>query len=349
MIRTITKRGLRLVGRNFAVIALLFPAAVMAVDIERQDVRDFVDTLATSHGLDRTYLQSVLADGKTIQKILDAISRPAEKTKPWYEYRAIFITEERIEAGVQFWSEHESRLARISAETGVPEQIIAAIIGVETYYGRIRGNFRVLDALTTLGFDYPPRGKFFRSELEQLFLLAQEETLDVSTLTGSYAGAMGPPQFIPSSYRRYAVDGDGDGIRDLIDNWDDILASVANYFVANGWRPDQPVAAAGVTEMEIDVPAGRTKFKPDETVASLSNRGLSFEAELDASTPAKLIRLEGENGPEYWAGFHNFYVITRYNRSTMYALAVFQLAEALAQERLAATIDAPDVAHRHTP
>ncbi len=161
MIRTITKRGLRLVGRNFAVIALLFPAAVMAVDIERQDVRDFVDTLATSHGLDRTYLQSVLADGKTIQKILDAISRPAEKTKPWYEYRAIFITEERIEAGVQFWSEHESRLARISAETGVPEQIITAIIGVETYYGRIRGNFRVLDALTTLGFDYPPERQIF--------------------------------------------------------------------------------------------------------------------------------------------------------------------------------------------
>jgi membrane-bound lytic murein transglycosylase B len=349
MIRTITKRRLRHVARNFVVTALLFPATVMAVDTGRQDVRDFVDTLATGHGLDRTYLESVLADGKTIQRILDAISRPAEKTKPWYEYRAIFMTPERIEAGVQFWSEHEPRLARISAETGVPEQIITAIIGVETFYGRIRGNFRVLDALTTLGFDYPPRGKFFRSELEQLFLLSREEALDLSTITGSYAGAMGPPQFIPSSYRRYAVDGDGDGVRDLLDNWDDILASVANYFVANGWRPNQPVAAAGVTEIEIDVQTGRNKFKPDETVASLSNRGLNFEAGLDASTPAKLFSLEGEGGPEYWAGFHNFYVITRYNHSAMYALAVFQLAEALAQEMLAATIDVPDVAHRNSP
>jgi membrane-bound lytic murein transglycosylase B len=287
----------------------------------------------------------VLTDGKTIQKILDAISRPAEKTKPWYEYRTIFITKERIDAGVKFWSEHESRLARISAETGVPEEIITAIIGVETYYGRIRGNYRVLDALTTLGFDYPPRGKFFRSELEQLFLLAREESLDLSTLTGSYAGAMGPPQFIPSSYRRYAVDGDGDGIRDLLNNWDDILASVANYFVANGWRPNQPVAAVGTTDDEIIIPKSKNKFKPDETVATLENRGLVFDPELNASTPAKLISLEGENGPEYWAGFHNFYVITRYNRSAMYALAVYQLAAALEQEMQAA-IDALEIADR---
>jgi membrane-bound lytic murein transglycosylase B len=326
--------------------ALVFPLAASALDTERQDVDDFVNNLVTKHEFDRVYLESVLTDGKTIQKILDAISRPAEKTKPWYEYRTIFITTERIDAGIKFWSEHESRLARISAETGVPEEIITAIIGVESYYGRIRGNYRVLDALTTLGFDYPPRGKFFRSELEQLFLLAREESLDLSTMTGSYAGAMGPPQFIPSSYRRYAVDGDGDGIRDLLNNWDDILASVANYFVANGWRPNQPVAAVGTTDDEIIIPTSKNKFKPDETIATLENRGLVFDPELNASTPAKLIRLEGENGPEYWAGFHNFYVITRYNRSAMYALAVYQLAAALEQEMQAAAIDAPEIADR---
>jgi membrane-bound lytic murein transglycosylase B len=343
MIRTIENRRLRQFACGFITAILLFPAMTWAVDIERQEVSDFVDTLTTSHEFDRTYVQSVLADGKKIQKILDAISRPAEKTKPWYEYRNIFITDERIAAGIKFWSEHESRLAEISADTGVPEQIITAIIGVETYYGRIRGNYRVLDALTTLGFDYPPRSKFFRSELEQLFLLAREETLDLSTMTGSYAGAMGPPQFIPSSYRRYAVDGDGDGIRDLLNNWDDILASVANYFIANGWHPDEPVAAVGVSESEIAVLKSKNKFKPDETVASLAERGLTFGPDVDTATRAKLFNLEGENGPEYWAGFHNFYVITRYNRSAMYALAVYQLADALEQGKRAA-IDTPAVA-----
>jgi membrane-bound lytic murein transglycosylase B len=333
---------------NICVIAyaLIFPTTGSALDTGRQDVNDFVDDLVKKHEFDRTFLDAVLADGKTIQKILDAISRPAEKTKPWHEYRNIFITPERIDAGVKFWSEQELRLSKISAETGVPEQIIAAIIGVETYYGRIQGGYRVLDALATLGFDYPPRSKFFRSELEQLFLLAREETLDLSTMQGSYAGAMGPPQFIPSSYRRYAVDGDGDGIRDLLNNWDDILASVANYFIANGWRPGQPVAAIGTSDIEIPVLASKNKFKPDETVKSLVSRGLTFDPDVDVSTPAKLFSLDGENGTEYWAGFHNFYVITRYNRSAMYALAVYQLSDALDQAMRAKTVDVPDVAQR---
>jgi len=332
-----------------AVLALLSPSMSFALDANREDVRLFVDELVEKHGFERAYLQSMLSQGRSVQKILDAISRPAEKTKPWHEYREIFVTPKRIDAGVKFWAEHDVRLERISAETGVPAEIITAIIGVETFYGRIKGNYRVLDALSTLAFDYPPRGRFFRSELVQLFLLAREEQLDLITTTGSYAGAMGPPQFIPSSYRHYAVDGDGDGNRDLLGNWDDILASVANYFVANGWRPNQPVAAQSRASRPINVPTGKNKLRLDETISSLTERGLKFETDLDASTPVQLISLEGKQGPEYWVGFHNFYVITRYNRSAMYALAVYQLAEAVAKETSLAKYEAAGVAHHGKP
>ena len=353
MIRTVLTPQTPFFARFLTIAALVSPTALFALDAEREDVQTFVDELVASHGFDRGYVTAMLSDGQSVQKILDAISRPAERTKAWHEYRAIFMTPERIHAGVRFLSEHHARLNKIAAETGVPEEIITAIIGVETFYGQIRGNFRVLDALSTLAFDYPPRGKFFRSELEQLFLLAREEPLDLSTMTGSYAGAMGPPQFIPSSYRRYAVDGDGDGARNLLDNWDDILASVANYFVANGWKPNQPVAVEGKIDGAIDLPAGKNpgsknKLRLDETVASIAQRGLVFETELDTSAPARLITLEGPDGPEYWVGFHNFYVITRYNRSAMYALAVYQLAESLAREASVSGNDAPDLTRRNT-
>jgi len=333
MIRTITSRRTQFVVLHIAVGILLLPTIAFTLDAKRDDVQTFMDDMVKTHGFEREYLKSTLSQGETKQTILDAISRPAEKTKAWHEYRAIFVTPKRINAGGKFWAEHDTRLNRIAADTGVPVEIIVAIIGVETYYGRIRGSYRVLDALTTLGFDYPPRSKFFRSELEQLFLLARDESIDLITMTGSYAGAIGPPQFIPSSYRRYAVDGDGDGRRDLFDNWDDILASVANYFVEHGWRPGEPVVTEGSTEGSMGVPVGENKLKLEDTVSSLADRGLLFQTDLEASTPAQLISLEGDDGPEYWAGFHNFYVITRYNRSTMYALAVYQLAEALAKER----------------
>ena len=343
MIRTVLTYRVPFVTRFIAVIAI-FPSALFALDANRQDVRRFVNELVANHGFEREYLQETLAQGQTVQRILDAISRPAERTKSWHEYRAIFITPKRIDAGVIFLAEHDERLKRIALETGVPAEIITAIIGVETFYGRIRGNYRVLDALATLAFDYPPRGKFFRSELEQLFLLTREEQLDLITMTGSYAGAIGPPQFIPSSYRRYAVDGDGDGNRDLLENWDDILASVANYFVANGWRPNQPVVAESTAADTFEAPTGKNRLKLDETVSSLTDRGLKFETDLDASAPARLISLEGENGREYWIGFHNFYVITRYNRSAMYALVVHQLAEALASETGPEGADVPGIA-----
>jgi membrane-bound lytic murein transglycosylase B len=339
-------RGRRFVVRTLAVLILCAPSAPFAMDVEREDVRRFMDDLSSNHNFDQAYLRSMLGQGQSKEKILEAISRPAERTKPWYEYRAIFLTPKRIDAGVDFWQEHSAQLRKISADTGVPEEIIAAIIGVETFYGRIVGGYRVLDALSTLAFDYPPRSKFFRSELEQFFLLAREEELDLISINGSYAGAMGPPQFIPSSYRHYAVDGDGDGSRDLLGNWDDILASVANYFVKNGWQPNQPVAVESTANADIDAPVGKNRLKLDETVSSLAGRGLEFDTDLGASAPAQLISLEGEDGQELWVGFHNFYVITRYNRSAMYALAVYQLAEALACEMRESGCGGPTVALR---
>ncbi|MDJ0926827.1 MAG: lytic murein transglycosylase B [Gammaproteobacteria bacterium] len=317
---------------RFASLILLATASiappVLAWDVVRDDVGKFVEQLVAEYDFERSYVESVLAGGDTQQKILDAMRRPAEKTKAWYEYRAIFITPKRIEAGAAFLAEHTARLQRIAEETGVPAEVMAAIVGVETFYGRRTGSFRVIDALGTLAFDYPPRSRFFRGELEQFFLLAREEDIDINNALGSYAGAMGPPQFIPSSYRAYAVDGDGDGRRDLLGNWDDILASVANYFVAHKWRPGEPVFSAGEA-LPGEQPQSDNKLKLRDTVASLEQRGIQLNGDLPRDTPAALFDLEGENAREYWVGFHNAYVITRYNRSVMYALAVFQLSEAL--------------------
>jgi membrane-bound lytic murein transglycosylase B len=313
------------VALTIALPLLGLSAPALALDMQRDDVQSFVDQLVNEHGLDRGYVSGVLADSKTQQTILDAMSRPAERVKPWHEYRAIFLTPKRIAAGVEFYSQHRERLESIQAETGVPPEMILGIVGVESFFGRITGRHRVVDALATLGFDYPPRAKFFRSEFQQVFLLAREEQLDLETLVGSYAGAMGPPQFIPSSYRAYAVDGDGDGQRDLINNWDDVLASVGNYFAAHKWKAGEPVAAVATLSDRADEPSLQTTLKPASSIDQLSEAGVLFVTELDGDSAAGLWRLDGESGNEYWVGFHNLYVITRYNRSVMYALATWQL------------------------
>jgi len=323
----------RNISTLLAATLLIAPAISFAVDTQREDVSAFVDELVNQHDFEREWLEQTLSGGETKQKILDAISRPAEKTLAWHEYRKIFVTPKRINAGVKFWQENEERLARIATETGVPAEIMVAIVGVETYYGRQTGGYRVLDALATLGFDYPPRAKFFRGELEEFFLLTRDEKLELTDVVGSYAGAMGPPQFIPSSYRMYAVDGDGDGKRDLLGNWDDILASVANYFVRHGWRSGEPVTARGTVADPEAFPVGKNKLKLVDTVASLGDKGVRFDTSLDASAPTQLIGFEGDEGDEYWVGFKNFYVITRYNHSAMYAMAVYQLATGLAQAK----------------
>lgn len=315
------------------VLLLIAPVSpALGIDVERDDVRQFIDTMVEEHDYDRAALVAALSEATSQQKILDAISRPAEKTKTWQEYRAIFLTDQRISAGAEFWRENEAALNRISAETGVAREILVGIIGVETYFGRITGNYRVIDALTTLAFDYPPRSAFFRKELEHFLLLVRDEGMDVAQATGSYAGAMGRPQFMPSSYRAYAVDSSTDGKRDIWTDWDDVIGSVANYFVAHGWKSNDQVVAAATLSKPWKGKPPKNILSPEETVKSLSSKGVMFVTELPENQKSQLIRLDGVDGDEYWVGFHNFFVITRYNRSVMYALAAHQLGQEIALE-----------------
>jgi membrane-bound lytic murein transglycosylase B len=319
--------GLLAIGLGGAVS----PAVAQALDPARDDVRAFIERVHKEHGLDPETVGSILALARIQPPIIEAISRPAERVRPWHEYRKIFMTQERIDAGVAFWHEHRERIGRVAEETGVPPEILVGIIGVETFYGRIVGRYRVLDALATLAFEYPPRSAFFARELEQFLLLTREQGLEIEAPVGSYAGAMGIPQFIPSSYRAYAVDGDGDGRVDLWNSMDDILASVANYFRAHGWRAGEPVVAPAVPGSSDPAPLADQGLNAGSTAGALwaAGIGLAGPAPQDPRAAAGLFVLEHEEGPRYWAGFHNFYVITRYNRSLMYALAVHQLGAAI--------------------
>jgi membrane-bound lytic murein transglycosylase B len=322
-----------------AMATTVAPGRAFSLDTERPEVRAFIAELVANDGFEEKYLNAVLGGVETKQSILDAMGRPAEKVKPWYEYRAIFLTPRRISEGVDFYRDHGTVLREVSARTGVPPEIITAIIGVETMYGTRTGNYRAVDALATLAFDYPPRSAFFRSELRQLFLLARDEQFDISQLTGSYAGALGAPQFMPSSYRNYAVDGDKDSRRNLLSDWDDVVASVANYFVVHNWQSGQPIATRAELSPTASRPDGANELVMRDTVGSLGRQGIQFVSDLPSTAPALLITLQGEAGPEYWVGFQNFFVITRYNRSAMYAMAVFQLSEAIGagvRERAAA-------------
>jgi len=311
-------------------ILLLSVSQAAAIDVNRSDVQAFIDTMVAEHDYDREHLRDILGEAETKKSILEAIARPAERTKSWGEYRDIFLTAERIKAGAKFWRENRDMLERISHETGVPVEIMVGIIGVETYYGRITGGHRVVDALATLAFDYPPRSKFFRRELEQFLLLIREEDMRAVDAVGSYAGAMGRPQFMPSSYRSFAIDSTGDGKRDIWNNWADVAGSVANYFVKHGWKSGEQVTTQATLSDRWQGKTPRNVLQPEDTVASLSERGVTFATDLPDDSKSQLITLEGADGTEHWVGFHNFYVITRYNRSVMYALAVYQLGQEVA-------------------
>ncbi len=331
MKRIFTATQLIQIARIGLISSLLLPLTAHSIDVQRSDIQEFVNELA-SEGFDADYVNGVLSRSEVQQSILDAMSKPAERVMPWHEYRAIFITDKRINAGVEFYGEHRDTLLRIQEETGVPPEMVLGIIGVESYFGRITGKNRVVDALVTLGFEYPPRAKFFSSELNHAFLLAREEKMDIETLMGSYAGAMGPPQFIPSSYRNFAVDGDGDGIRDLLGNWEDILASVANYFAVHKWRAGEPVAALGTLGEDAGALPLNEGLKLNSTVGAISDASVFFPTEQAMDTKAGLWELEGEAGSQYWVGYHNLYVITRYNHSVMYALAAWELGNAIITE-----------------
>lgn len=318
----------------WAGLSLCLLTNVHAIDTDRADVRAFVDEMVKEHEYDRADLTRVLEQAEVKESILEAISRPAEKTLTWADYRKIFITKERVRAGAAFWRENLDTLKAISEETGVPCEILVGIIGVETYFGRITGNHRVLDALATLAFEYPPRSAFFRKELREFLLLVREEGMAATDATGSYAGAMGRPQFMPSSFRAYAVDSTGDGKRDIWNNWTDVAGSVANYFIRHGWRPGEQVTAQATLsgQWRGPKPEPANTLTAKDTVIGLSRKGVVFATELDNDSVGQLLTYEGAEGTEHWVGFHNFFVITRYNRSVMYALAVHQLGNEIALE-----------------
>jgi len=306
-------------------------------DLQRPDIAAFVDHMVTL-GLRREDVYAVLAKAEPQPKIIEAMTKPAEKSLAWWEYRAHFLTGERIEAGARLWREHRELLDAIAMEHHVQPEYILGIAGVETYFGRIMGHYRVLDSLSTLAFDYPARGEFFRQELEQFLLLVHSGELDPYTTLGSYAGAMGAAQFMPSSFQHFAVDESGHGRRDLWNDWADIFGSIANYLQQHGWEYGQPVLAEAALG-NAPAPAPPASVELNETLGALRSRGMLVATTLADDTPCVTIAAPLASGMNYRVGFRNFYVITRYNRSPLYAMAVNDLAQAIAARVLAP--DAP--------
>lgn len=321
---------------SIIVLCCGFSLGLSAQENQKEAQKQFVEMMVSKHQFDAKIISDTLAQAEKSEKILTSIAKPWE-AKPWHQYYPIFLTEKRLNKGVEFWQKHKDALQRAEQELGVPAEIVVAIIGVETFYGSYKGKYPVLDALYTLGFYYPPRSKFFRSELEQLFLLAREEKFEVSQLMGSYAGAMGWGQFISSSYRHYAIDFDGDGVRDLLNNPVDAIGSVANYFAKHGWKNNQPVAFPAQLSGEKYKKLLSKPLKYKHTWSELQDAGITTNQTIDAQSSAKLFAFELADKQEYWVGLKNFYVITRYNHSPLYAMAVYQLSQQIKQQYLSTT------------
>lgn len=299
--------------------------------MQRADVTAFVKMMATKHQYNERQLNQLLQQSTTQQDILTSIAKPAEKL-PWHRYEPIFMSDKRIQEGVTFWQQHADTLKRAEKEYGVPAEFIVAILGVETFYGKHAGKYKVLDSLITLAFEYPPRSIFFKSELEQFLLLAREEKWNPADIKGSYAGAMGNPQFISSSYRNFAVDFTGKGKRDLINSAEDSIGSVANYFKIHGWQKGGPVVLKAKTHGDKfkSVVASKANPKPDHSLQELTSFGIRAPGNANKTYKNQsfaLVSLEGKEGPEYFLGGQNFYVITRYNHSDHYAMAVYNLSQ----------------------
>ena len=312
-------------------VIFLIPTLSFADYSKHEKAIELIDALVKEHDFDRATLTALFASAEKKASILEAIARPAEKRLEWFEYRRIFITKDRIEKGLEFIREHLDTLQRAEKQFGVPKEIIASIIGVETRYGKHKGNYRVLDALSTLGFDYPPRASFFSSELKHALLLSREQGFDIREMKGSYAGAMGYGQFIPSSYRHYAIDFDGDKIADILNNPTDAIGSVANYFTMHKWTAGKPVAfLLSEKDLSGDYLSFTSKsLKPSYLIGDMRKSGLRVPDVLASDDLAKIQNFVLESGEENWLTLHNFYVITRYNHSHLYAMAVYQLAKEL--------------------
>ncbi|MFY0606259.1 MAG: lytic murein transglycosylase B [Cyclobacteriaceae bacterium] len=299
--------------------------------IDQAKVAAFKASMIEKGNYQAEALDKVLASAEYDQTIIDKISKPAEGTMTWGRYRRIFIQPERIQAGVDFWNEHESTLNAVSEESGVPVEIILGIMGVETFFGQRIGSYRVLDALYTLAFGYPKRSKFFTSELEKFLELSQKENIDITSIKGSYAGAIGYAQFMPSSYLAYAKSFDDDGSRNLMEP-KDAIASIANYLREHRWEKGAPITQE-ISNISNSNPSGSKSVKPANTLKYYSDQGYAPSGNLTPSLKASIVELEGEEGMEYWFGFFNFYVITRYNHSPLYAMAVYQLAQEIKYSR----------------
>lgn len=304
--------------------------AFAATYSQRPEVNQFIQQMCTKHNFDQKKLETVFDQVRPNSKIINIMSAPHESL-PWYRYRALFVKQERARLGAGFWRQHANRLAKAQEKYGVPAPIILAILGVETDYGQVLGSYRVIDALSTIAFYYPPRASYFKSELEQFLLLTRENDLNPLEVLGSYAGAIGQPQFMPSSYRHYSVDADNKGYSDLINDSNDAIMSVGNYFKEYGWQNGQPVAVrAQISGKNYHKLLSQPKTK--WTMAELQKFGVTSSRPIDANQRAALLRLEGVNAPEYWLVFHNFDVIMRYNTSAHYAMAVNQLSDLISQD-----------------
>jgi membrane-bound lytic murein transglycosylase B len=303
---------------------------LLRFDPSRPEIRAYIDQLA-AQGFDRERVTALLGAAEPQSRVIDAISRPIEKTLQWWEYRARVLTPARVDAGVQLWHEHKELLDQVATQYEISPEYLVAVLGVETQYGRITGRYRVIDALATLAFDYPPRSSYFRKELTEFLLLAREDKLDPLSIRGSYAGAMGALQFMPSSYRKFAVSEQHAPHRDLWADWGDIFASTANYLHQAGWQYGAPVLA------EAQLPPDLSLLPPDhlalnDTLGGLRARGLTVSSDLPDDTPALLLAAPQLDANGYRVGFQNFYVITRYNNSPLYAMAVYDLAQAIGQQ-----------------
>ncbi len=298
---------------------------------ERPSVQQFIQDMVEKYQFSRQELEQIFAEVKPNAKVLKLIAKPAEK-KPWYFYQQLFVSDKHVRQGTAFWNQHTRVLNEAQQIYGVPASVIVAIIGIETNYGENRGEFSTLDALSTLAFDYPRRAAFFRGELVQLFLLSRELGVDPIVFRGSYAGAIGYPQFMPSSYRQYAVDFNGNKQADLLNDPVDAMGSVGNYLHQKGWQPHQPIAVRakmkGSQYAQLEDKAAKIK-----TIKQFAQYGVYPVVPFPADKRAGLLRLDGEHGSEYWLVFRNFYVIKAYNSSALYAMAVFQLSNLLEQRR----------------
>ncbi len=311
-----------------------FSASAWAAVEQNELLDSFVSNMVAKHQFDEAELKKLFDTVEIKQSILKAMSAPAE-AMPWYKYRQIFMTDSRINGGLRFWQDNEAVLNAVEREYGVPPEIITAIVGVETRYGAHTGTYRVIDALSTLAFAYPKRSEFFTRELEQFLVLCREEKLDPLEPLGSYAGAMGMPQFMPSSYRSYAADFDQDEKRDIWNNTADVIASVANYFTRHHWQKGGAVAFPVTADGDAYQQGLSKGLQPDVTVDHLKQWQVSIPEQMGDGEVVKLLDFEQEKDHELWLGLHNFYVITRYNHSPLYAMAVYQLSQAIAEKKKA--------------